>query len=264
MLALLTAYETQGNPVYLTTTLELGQWVISHTLDARGAGGFTGGYIGHEPAPVKQMWKSTEHNLDLYAAFERMYRLTDDPAWHAAAQHALTFIHAMNVDERFYATGTEADGVTMNTAVIPLDAQTWAALVLGDTPLTRAALATAEISHTAAYSGFTGFDFDTDRDMPWSEGTAQMAVAYRVIGERGKAASTTSFLRAVQDNASNANGKGMVAAPADGLTTGFGWSYFNRLHVGATAWHLFAEHRYNPYYHRYAAAVWMPIMLIED
>jgi hypothetical protein len=38
-----------------------------------------------------------------------------------------------------------------------------------------------------------------------------------------------------------------VAAPADGLTTGFSWLYFNRLHVGATAWFVAAERAYNPY-----------------
>ena len=261
MLGLLTAYQTQGNSAYLSTTLELGQWVISHTLDVRGAGGFTGGYIGHEPAPTKQMWKSTEHNLDLYAAFQRMYQITGDATWNAAALSALNFVNAMNVGGQYYATGTAADGVTINPDVIPLDAQSWATLVLGDTPETRAALTTAEISHTATYNGFEGFDFNTDRDMPWPEGTAQMAVAYRIIGERGKADDTLTHLRAMQSNAPNANDQGMVAAPADGLTTGFGWGYFNRLHIGATAWHIFAERRYNPYYHSYSGSVWIPLII---
>jgi len=47
-------------------------------------------------------------------------------------------------------------------------------------------------------------------------------------------------LREAQVNVSNGNGKGIVAAPAGGLTTRFGWKYYNRLHVGAAAWYIWA------------------------
>ena len=261
MLALLDYYEARGGSAYLSASAELGQWVVANTYDTRGVGGFTGGYVGHEPAPVKQLWKSTEHNLDLYAAFKRLYRCTGNVVWQAYAQHALDLVNAMNVDGRFFATGTQTDGVTINGAVIPLDAQSWGFLALGDSATTRAALATAALSHTVSYAGFEGFDFNTDRDMPWPEGTGQMAVAYAFLKDATHTEHYVSALQWLQANATNGNGKGIVAAPANGLTTGFGWVYNNRLHVGATAWYLFAERRYNPFYNQTPYNVFLPVTL---
>jgi hypothetical protein len=261
MIALLNYYEERGGSQYLTTTVNLGNWIVSHTHDTRGAGGFTGGYIGHEPNPEKQLWKSTEHNLDLYVAFSRLYHITGDSAWLTQAQHARDFVEAMNLDGRCYRTGTLTDGVTVDTSVIPLDTQSWSALAFGSTPLTREAIATAEISHTATYSGFAGFDFNTDQDMPWPEGTAQMVSAYWMLGHRNQAAYYLDELHEMQSAASRANGKGLVAAPADGLTTGFGWSYYNRLHVAATAWFIIAEQALNPYWQTYyRAMLYLPLV----
>ena len=38
----------------------------------------------------------------------------------------------------------------------------------------------------------------------------------------------------------------MIAASHDGVTTGFLFYYFRRLHIGATAWNIFAQLGYNP------------------
>lgn len=261
MIGLLNYYDKSGGPQYLTATIDLGNWIISHTHDTRGAGGFTGGYLGHEPSPEKLLWKSTEHNLDLYVAFLRLYYSTGDSAWLTQAQHAKTFVEAMNLDGQCYRTGTLTDGVTVNTSVIPLDTQSWSALAFGSTPLTREAIATAEVSHTASYAGFAGFDFNTDQDMPWPEGTAQMVSVYWMLGQRNHATYYLDELREMQSTANRANGKGLVAAPADGLTTGFGWGYYNRLHVGATAWFIIAEQALNPYWQTYHRAnIYLPMI----
>ena len=53
----------------------------------------------------------------------------------------------------------------------------------------------------------------------------------------------------------------MVAAPADGLETGFGSVYYNRLHIGATAWYLCAELGYNPYYPPAQRRVFLPLVI---
>jgi hypothetical protein len=44
------------------------------------------------------------------------------------------------------------------------------------------------------------------------------------------------------------DGAGIAAASREGLTTGFGFSYFRRRHVGATAWDVFAQRVWNPFY----------------
>jgi hypothetical protein len=249
MIALLNYYEKRGGDQYLTTIITLGNWIETHTRDTRGAGGYTGGYIKWEPSPEKLLWKSTEHNLDLYVAFERLYRITGNSTWQERANHARNFVEAMrNEEQGFYWTGTLTDGVTINTQTIPLDTQTWALLAFGPNERTRRAIAYAETHHHATWGNYEGFDFNDDQDMPWFEGTGQMVVAYWVLRETNKAQFYLSELREVQATASNGNGKGIVAAPANGLTTGFNWLYFNRLHVGATAWYVFAEQWYNPYW----------------
>jgi hypothetical protein len=249
MIALLNYYEERGGEQYLTAAITLGNWIETHTRDTRGAGGYTGGYIGWEPTPTKLLWKSTEHNLDIYVVFERLHDVTGEPKWHERAQHAQNFVEAMwNEEESFYWTGTLEDGVTVNTQAIPLDCQTWSLLAFSPNERTRQAIAYAETHHYATYGGYEGFDFNTDRDMPWFEGTAQMVVAYWTLTNPNQAQFYLEELREVQATAPNGNGKGIVAAPCDGLTTGFDWSYFNRLHVGATAWYIFAERHYNPYW----------------
>jgi hypothetical protein len=248
MIALLNYYEARGGAEYLSATINLGNWIISNTYATQGAGGYTGGYVGDEAGAVKQLWKSSEHNLDIYVAFARLFQITGDPTWQDYAQHAKNFVDAMNPDGQYYRTGTTIDGVTLNESVIPLDTQSWSLLAQGVTTKTLAAIATAEISHTAVYSGFEGFDFNTDKDAPWPEGTGQMDVVYWVMGETTKAQHYLAELRDMQTLANNSNGKGIVASVSPTLTTGFGWEYYNRLHVGATAWFAFAEQKYNPYY----------------
>ncbi len=248
MIALLNYYEQYGGEQYLATSISLGDWIENHTRDTRGAGGYTGGYEGWEPNPTKLLWKSTEHNIDLYVAFNRLYHITNDSKWQIRAQHARNFVEAMwNDTEGFYWTGTMEDGLTINSQVIPLDSQTWSLLAFNPNERTRRAIAYAETHHNATYSNYDGFDFNTDRDMPWFEGTGQMIVAYWTLKDLSNARFYLNELREVQANATNGNTKGIVAAPADGLTTGFNWIYFNRLHVGATAWYIFSELGYNPY-----------------
>ena len=92
-----------------------------------------------------------------------------------------------------------------------------------------------------------GFDFNTDKDGIWFEGTAQMALAYRARRDMAQANRLINTLRTAQLEASNSDGLGIVSASRDNLTTGFDWKYFKRLHLGATAWYLLAEQGFNPY-----------------
>ncbi len=250
MIALLNYYEEFGGDKYLGAAIRLGDWIEANTYDSRGAGGYTGGYAGWEPNPRKEMWKATEHNLDLYAAFSRLHVLTDQAAWQLRAQHARDFVEAMwqpGAPGHYWA-GTLDDGVTINEQTIPLDSQAWALLAFGPNDRTREAIAYAESHHRTSWNGYDGFDFNDDRDMPWPEGTGQMVVGYSMLGDGTNAQYFLAQLRAIQATATNGNGKGIVAAPADGLTTGFEWEYFNRLHVGATGWFIAGERGCNPYW----------------
>ena len=246
IISLLAIHQKTGESEYLAAATSMGEWVESHCRDDRGAAGYTGGYLGWEPNPAKIMWKSTEHNIDVCVAFERLYRTTQEKKWAARATHAKRFIESMwNTDDGHFWTGTLDNGVTVNTQTVPLDVQAWAVMAFSnDFP----AIGWAEANCHVTEDGFSGFDFNTDRDGLWSEGTAQMALAYLAAGQADKAALYTSELRKIQKSAPNADSCGIVAACHDGLTTGFDWQYFNRLHVGATTWFIFAERGYNPFW----------------
>ena len=247
MLALLAYYETYGGEPYLAAAKRMGEWIEENCRDSRGVGGYLGGFSGWEPQPQSLQYKSTEHNLDLYAAFQRLYLITNNSVWKERANAAKKFVVSMwDEKEGKFWTGTALDGVTVNQEVIPLDIQAWAPLALKEEgkPYWRA-LQYSEKQHRVE----DGFDFNQDRDRIWYEGTAQMAVAYYHTDQPDKAKSLISTLLTAQDTSG-----GIPAVNRDGLTTGFAlptgepWFYFNRLHLGATAWMVLAEKGVNPFW----------------
>lgn len=219
----------------------MGEWVERNCRDARGAGGYTAGFEGWEPSPTKLTYKATEHNIDLYAAFQRLYLITGEECWREQASHAKRFILAMwdKMEGKFWA-GTQEDGVTINNEVVPLDVQAWAVLAFkeGEGKPYWKALEYAQRHQRAG----KGFDFNADCDGIWYEGTAHMALAYNFTRQGAKWRDLIDFLRSAQEEG------GLPAADRDGLTTGFDWFYFRRLHVGATAWLVLAEHGVNPFW----------------
>lgn len=255
MLALLSYCEMQGGDQYLEAAKVMGEWIERETRDERGNGGYSAGYEGWEQTasnpepPKKLLYKATEHNIDLYPAFMRLYHLTNEQKWLKRAEHAMQFVRSMwNMESRHFWTGVVEDGVTTNTNNIPVDIQAWAVMVLPHDDTYRFGLQWAESNCHLNIDGFKGFDFNNDLDGVWFEGTAQMAVAYQIVGNLDAADKYITELQKAQISAPNANGKGIVAASHDGVTTGFDWEYFSRLHIGATAWFTFAKMKYNPYW----------------
>lgn len=245
-LALLTYYQKAPGKPYLEAALTIAEWIRNHTETSSG---YSGGYIGWEPTPQKITWRSTEHNLDVYVFFSRLYQATKDPAWEKGSRIAKQFIAGMwDENETHFWTGTTPDGLQINTRTIPLDIQAWAIQAMPGEKRYHGALNWSEKNCGTTADGFTGFDFNNDRDGIWFEGTAQMALAYHIIGQNDRASNILKELRKVQNYGPGANGKGLIAASHDGVTTGFEWKYFAKLHIGATAWLLFVEMRYNPFW----------------
>lgn len=255
MLALLSFYEMQGGDIYLEAVKKMGDWVERETRDERGSGGYTGGYEGWEQTdsnptpPQKLLYKATEHNIDLYPAFLRLYNLTNEQKWYERSEHAKNFVESMwDSEAGHFWTGTLEDGITINKTNIPVDIQAWAVMAMQPEVIYNSGINWAESNCLIEKDGFEGFDFNDDLDGIWFEGTSQMAVGYQLIGELDKSDKYIAELRKAQTSATNANGKGLVAASHDNVTTGFDWEYFSRLHIGATAWFIFAEMKYNPYW----------------
>ncbi len=138
-MALAQLYARTGDNRFLTGALLVGNWIVANTYNTLGAGGFSFGTIinqgnGSEPSPNG---KSTEHNIDSYAFFTMLSKVTkngnsaDGMSWAALATHALTFVEAMyNAAGPFFYTGTQGDQVTINPTPIPEDCQTWSYLSL--------------------------------------------------------------------------------------------------------------------------------------
>jgi len=105
---------------YLDGAVRLGNWIFNNTFDTRGAGGYNF-TLGSNQV------KSTEHNIDTFAFFTMLARLTGDSAtWTARAEHARIFVDAMfNAAGGFFFTGTGTDGATINQSNIPEDVQDW-------------------------------------------------------------------------------------------------------------------------------------------
>ena len=245
-LAMLALFEADHDPKWSAAATKLARWIIGNARDSHL--GFSGGIEGFDDAPVRVTWKSTEHNLDAAAMFRR---LSDDGIpgeWHSAESVARKFIEGQwdSASGHFF-IGTLPDGVTANRASSALDAQVWP-LLLRDAPVEwRRSL--AYIEHEHAVPG--GFDFNADRDGAWIEGTAQAALAYRVVGRPHDADplfatidaqfSTSGMIYATREPRIST---GLATAPGGG---GGDFYYFHVPHLGATAWAILAATGRNPY-----------------
>src|SRR2546427_13027211 len=113
-----------GIEAYLDGAVRLGNWILNIPSDPRGGGGyiFTAG--------ANQV-KSTEHNIDVFALFTMLARLTGHSAtWTDRADHARIFVDAMfNIPGGFFFTGTGPDGISvdpnLSQGTIPEDLQDW-------------------------------------------------------------------------------------------------------------------------------------------
>jgi hypothetical protein len=249
-LALLRYYRVSGDAKYLTAAESIGNWIINNTWNDAGIPGFTGGYYGwpdgtHGWYP----WESVEHNLDCWRIFDRLDQATSDSKWQSAALHAKQFAQNMwNDADGFFEVGTNDDKTTINASLKVLDANSWGIQAFFPSLATYSrAAAWVEANCATSNGGFDGFDYNDDRDGVWLEGTAQMCVSYMALGHFTKASHYAAQLRAAQESATNADGLGIVAATKNSLTTGQDWTYYNRLHVGATAWAIFAQTGYDPF-----------------
>jgi len=255
IIALLRYYEVTEDITYLNAAKRLGNWIYDNCYDSRGAGGYTGGYEdkNFDWELEKITWKSTEHNVDAYVAFMKLYNVTGNTTWLDKATHAKKFVKAMwDESEGHFWTGTLNDGETINKDVLPADVNTWGLMALGTLNKYGRGITWVEnnclVDPCPKGCGFKGFDFNDDKDGVWFEGTAHTCIAYQIMNKTDNSSEYISEIRRAQTSANNSNGKGIVAACCDNVTTGFGWGYPNALHIGATSWYIFAEREHNPYW----------------
>ncbi len=250
ILALARLNEVAPDQGYLNAAVEMGGWIEMNCR--RDGDGMDAGYSGGwgwdwDTETWAELGTSTEHNIDLVAAFETLHQATGDDPWQARADHARAFVEAMWVGgEDYFETGLNPDGTFNSVNVV--DVQAWGSLLLQSDPYADALDWAMDHLRVPVESGTEiRFDFNTDLDGIWYEGTAQMATAFHQAGQATNYQNTLAPLRAAQYKGSHADGRGIPAANTMGLSTGFNWRYFNRLGLGPTSWLIFAENGTNPF-----------------
>lgn len=246
MLALLDLNRATGEARYRDGAARIGTWVRQWRSTV-GAGGFTGGAFAHEPQPIIEPWKSTEHNTDLAAAFTALAAATRDKSWLADAQAAGKFVAAMWRGKcGCFAVGTTEDGKSRNL-YLALDAQAWPLLAIpGGAARYRPVLAAAE----KRLRDGGGYAYSQAKHGAWTEGTAQIALLLALSGQQDAA---DAYIKAVE--LLRAPDGYYYAASTSALPTGFMLEtdptqprqYFHIPHLAALAWAALAQTGVNPF-----------------
>jgi hypothetical protein len=248
--ALLQLYARTGVASYLTGATSLAQWIQTNAYDTRGAGGYTG---GDSDRGARITWKSTEHNIDVYALFTMLATESGNAVWTTRAAWAKQFVEAMwdPAQGRFY-VGTLDNGVSINNEEQPEDVNSWSYLALEDPAYAPSITWDVHNLAVTAAKGFSGVSVCLgDRSGVWFEGTAHLAEALQVrqgAGDQSKANAYLSDIAHAQVDGKNADGLGIIAASKNGLSDCDGDKYYASLHTGATAWYLLALQDANPFH----------------
>lgn len=246
MLALLALHRTGAGSQYLAGAERIATYV-EKSFNAVAPAGFDGGMFGHEPAPVHNTWKSTEHNTDLSAAFRQLAQASGNPHWAERARQAQDFIAAMwNTSCDCFAAGTATDGKTRNN-LLALDAQMWPLLAI---PGAARRYASVLVTARHRLRDDDGYAYSEAREGVWTEGTAQAVLLMSLMG---KARNARALEAAVERN--RAPGGSYYATRASRLPTGFMLEtdpgkprlYFHIPHLAALSWAVLAEERFNPF-----------------
>jgi hypothetical protein len=246
ILALLALDQQSGNRQYRDAAVRIGRWVVQWHSE-KGVSGFTGGVVDEEPSPIPQTWKSTEHNVDLSAAFSGLAQVTGDRKWLDQAVRAQKFVRTMWRRRcNCFSAGIVDDGVTRNN-YIALDAQILPLLALPGAVRVYDASLQAVIGKIR-YQG--GFAFGEVGKGIWTEGTQQVALYMRLTGRENQAQSLTKAT-----NSLRTPDGGYYATNVKELPTGMFLDidktkprvYFHIPHLAAAAWAALAERKFNPF-----------------
>jgi hypothetical protein len=256
MIALLALYQKTNVSEYLNEALAIGNYLGQFRSTNGLYPGFLGGITDAESTnSTPRSYASTEHNLDIHAAFTQAYIITGNPSWSEGAAFAESFAESMwSESNGCYLAGTTGPA-SVNTSVFPLDVNSWNILSRTNVlSLHPQLLSNIIYLFACTNDGFSGFGFNTNKDGVWFEGTGQMCVADAFSGEPSLADSLAqTLIHAQQMPRPIGDGWGLVSASHDQLPTGFNndydANYYNRrMHIGATSWMIFTLLYYNPYY----------------
>ncbi|MFI7600844.1 hypothetical protein [Actinoplanes sp. NPDC049681] len=233
-LALAQLYADTRIRKYLDGAVGLGLWIAGRQSPYR-YGGFHGGF--QEDGRTPQRWASTEHNIDAYALFTLLAKLTRERRWTTRADIAAAFVREMwNPAGRHFWTGTISEAPDeINVGNVPEDAQSWGFLGLGDHRYDESVdWAVRNLGNTdGRVSGLTyssqakvltgtvsGSAQTSNPGAVWLEGTGHAALALLKRGGPGDAARARQLLQATvtaQESLGAGQTVGRTADPRGGL-----------------------------------------------
>jgi hypothetical protein len=248
-LALLQLYARTDQATYLAGATAVATWIQTNAYDTRGAGGFTGGISARG---AKLTWKSTEHNIDVYALFTMLAAEPGGAIWTTRADWAKQFVESMwNAAAGMFFVGSLDNGVSINTSEQPEDVNSWSYLALED-PTYSSSVDWDVHNLAVSKKGFSGVSFCLgDRSGVWFEGTAHLADALALRGRSGDQTQAAAYLGDIahaQVDGPNADGLGIVGTSKKRLSDCDGGHYFSSLHTGATSWYLLALQAADPFH----------------
>ena len=249
VLALLEAYRQSQEQDYLTAAQKILDWTQANTYDSQSPPGFIGGFYGYPPSPQRQGWKSTEHNVDLAAAWSALDSVHASAQAASQAMIARRFVNSQwDAEQGRFLIGTLPDGHTQEREKSGLDAQIWPLIALHDRPDDwQRSLAFIDHAHRFA----DGYGFSRAPDGLWTEGTAQAAAVAQLTGASQQAQPLWAVLVAQQ-----AGDGWLFATPQAQISTGLAigpastsndFFYYHLPHLGATAWAAIAATGVNPF-----------------
>jgi len=271
-IAVLQYTKTTNDSRYLPLAIRIADWLISIQNQDR-QGGIRGG--------PDIRWFATEHNLDAFAFFNMLYKITNDAKYELAAKKVLSWLdtHAYDRPEVPVKRGK-------GDATIATDTYAWSIAAIGPRRLKSLGMNSDEILEFAIENcevtvnyqrpdgklvRVTGFDFAKYRNLPRggivsSEWTAQMIVSFKIMGEfhkqqkdydkakeyHKKAGDYLDELGKLIISSASPTGQGEGCLPyatAENVDTGHGWRtpFGNKTgSIAGTAYAIFAYRGYNP------------------
>jgi len=257
---------------YLSMAEDIARWLIRLQMQDKDFG-IKGG--------PKFEWFSTEHNLDAYAFFGMLYKITEEGAYLEAQSRSFEWLkkNSFNKQESSLNRGK-------GDATIATDTFAWAIAAIGPKVLKDLGmdpdqimdfaetncLVTADYTmHDGEKAKVTGFDFGKYEHMARggivsTEWTGQMIVAFRIMADYYKGRDEfykASYYNKKADFYLSEIEKMVIASPSrigqgqgclpyasqDDVDTGHGWRVARGTKTGSTAgtvYTIFARHKYNP------------------
>lgn len=180
-------------------------------------------------------WKSTENNLGALSAIHNLGKIQNLSSYLERSNLIRLFLTKECWDGTRFLTGK-------NDPMVVTDVQTLGAMVLGHSyknGLYWLQQKTRTTKPCTEKIKMTGFDFNSDLDTIWIEGTLQATLAFLVVGDK----KNYKFYKTEAEKTMQPSGALLLTTNRG--TTGFSWTLQRWQASAPTAWYVFVNNRDN-------------------